>query len=168
MDKKLREKLACPFGELTDANSVIKRLEAQKNLHLSIVGDESLHKMLCLGVEPQIAIYDNRCMRKSIPIEWKQKFEEFAIEKNVHKIKNPAGKITKELEATIKKCLQKGQSVIEIDGEEDLAALVLLANAREGMIILYGQPKRGMVWLEANMQKIKDAKKLMKEVKKSD
>ena len=59
---------------------------------------------------------------------------------------NPAGHLTPSLNQAIAKALLAEETlVLEVDGEEDLAPLVIHCLAPIGTIVLYGQPKRGVV-----------------------
>jgi uncharacterized protein (UPF0218 family) len=58
--------------------------------------------------------------------------------------RNPPGTISQRLLDDAGRLLSDGGAVL-IDGEEDLTALAFMLAAREGDIVIYGQPGRGMV-----------------------
>jgi uncharacterized protein (UPF0218 family) len=59
---------------------------------------------------------------------------------------NPAGFLTPSLCTAIQNALGADESVLlEVDGEEDLAPLMIHCFAPIGTVVLYGQPKTGVV-----------------------
>ena len=59
---------------------------------------------------------------------------------------NPAGFLTPSLCSAIQRSLSADESVLlEVDGEEDLAPLIIHCFAPIGTVVLYGQPKTGVV-----------------------
>jgi hypothetical protein len=63
---------------------------------------------------------------------------------------NPPGFITDELVEAVGKVLAAGKGKILVDGEEDLAALVVLMRAKDGAFVAYGQPNEGVVLIEVD------------------
>ena len=69
---------------------------------------------------------------------------------NYLKCVNPAGSLTKSLLGCCKLALEKwlidkSTSIIDVEGEEDLAPLIIHLVAPLGAIIVYGQPGKGIV-----------------------
>ncbi len=63
-----------------------------------------------------------------------------------NRAENPAGILTPCLHEAISKALRAEEPlVLEVDGEEDLAPLVIHCLAPVGTLVLYGQPKTGVV-----------------------
>ncbi|HDM88464.1 MAG TPA: DUF359 domain-containing protein, partial [Candidatus Bathyarchaeota archaeon] len=74
---------------------------------------------------------------------------------NIFRTRNPAGTITGESWKTIERAINcSGKTKVIVDGEEDLLTLVAVLSAPDGSIVIYGQPKRGVVVIEVN-EKIK-------------
>jgi len=68
----------------------------------------------------------------------------------------------------IKEALQTNiHTHIIVEGEEDLLTLIAVLYAPEKSIIVYGQPRCGIVLVEANFDKKEQVKKLLKEMKPS-
>ena len=72
----------------------------------------------------------------------------FSGNEKVVKVSNPAGSLTPELFTAVTEFFNNpihGQTVILVDGEEDLSVLPILLRAPLGYTIYYGQPQEGMV-----------------------
>lgn len=145
LNEKMRTKLKQPIGNLVVGNpektmNHLKRIiELENPTKLFAIGDCVSLNMIKHGVVADLYVIDNKIMRKPI--------QPLPLEKiKTIKVKNPAGKITKEAFEAIRKG-SKSSSVIRIlvDGEEDLLTLPAIKFAPRGTLILYGQPKRGMV-----------------------
>jgi uncharacterized protein (UPF0218 family) len=90
----------------------------------------------------------------------KEKIHQFG--KRHIKVKNPPATISDDLWNTIASCyesLEKGPICLEIEGEEDLAALPAIYLAPGDVTIIYGLPNRGVVVVkptESNKKKVKE------------
>ena len=62
-------------------------------------------------------------------------------------VKNPAGGLTKELIKATQVAANCPGTIIQVEGEEDLAVVPLAMYAPLGTVILYGQPGKGVVML---------------------
>lgn len=142
---ELRGVFKKPFGELftgeglTPANNVKSKLKGEK---LVIVGDVTLRNMLAVGVKPDLAIVDQKAMRKPLQPE--------ELEGEVVKAVNPPGMISKDLWDKIHDAVIKSGTTILVDGEEDLAVLPCIIEADWDTIVLYGQPGEGIVYVDVN------------------
>ncbi len=127
------------------------------------VGDRTSEEVLKAGITPKICVYDCRLMRKEIPIP--ERIKNFSAI-DVH-VKNPPGKITKELFDAIRKGFQNSSSSkIRVDGEEDLATLAAISLAPVGSLVLYGQPKRGLVAIAVDEDIKKNVDEILNEMNK--
>jgi uncharacterized protein (UPF0218 family) len=76
------------------------------------------------------------------------------------KAKNPPGTITAESQEALYSALEYNNGFrLVVDGEEDLLVLPLMAMLPEGSVIVYGQPREGMVVIkltEKNKQWARD------------
>jgi hypothetical protein len=62
------------------------------------------------------------------------------------RVDNPPAKITRALWRAVRDAARAKERIkIEVQGEEDLAALVAIATAPDGAHVIYGLPKRGMM-----------------------
>jgi GTP-dependent dephospho-CoA kinase len=125
-----------PFGELhRTIEEIIPRLEG---LTVYAVGDVVTHNLQKNGVTPAIAVVDGFTMRSPcsrLP----------AVRGECIRVKNPAGSLTDDLIDALEYAVTHAPVTIIVDGEEDLAVIPLIIAAPEGAIVLYGQPKRGVV-----------------------
>lgn len=146
---EMREELKKPLGELVRGeipSPYIKSLEIFKSVtYLITVGDVVTENTVRLGIEPDIAIYDYKTERE----EYKPEVEGKAIVITVH---NPPATITKALLNAIKKSVElirrNRQVHIKVCGEEDLAAIPAVVYAPIGSLVIYGQPKEGVVLIK--------------------
>jgi len=111
---------------------------------LVTVGDVVTTNALRAGLRPWVAVVDKRAMRKPWPglgqHPWGLRL----------RASNPPGMITAEAWAAIGEAVRRGDALVEVDGEEDLLALVAVLLAPEGTLVLYGQPGEGVVLVEVN------------------
>jgi hypothetical protein len=99
--------------------------------------------MLEQGLQPDIMVYDLRTERHDMR-ELAAKLP-YLPGRERH-VKNPAGRIMPGLVRAIEKALASRQKVkLMVEGEEDLASLVIAALAPDGTQLLYGLPKKGIV-----------------------
>jgi hypothetical protein len=146
--EKIRKELKKPLGRLV-GNSEIKKLRAKgKNKFIIAVGDVIGKKLKDAKINADIWIYDGRAMRK--PVKWEIEFPS-------HVVGNPPGNITPSLMRAIDDCIGKGKGRIYVKGEEDLATLYCIAVAPIGSLVIYGQPKEGIVIVDVDKQNKKKA-----------
>ncbi len=168
MNETLRARLAKPFGEVLDFNDVAGRIRSARPSLLAAVGDQTIMHLLDAGLTPDIGIFDLLCQRKEVPPEWKKKLEAAARrEGGAVRAFNAPGTVNALMEDSVRDCLGIGSGWVEINGEDDLASLVVMAYARIGSVLLYGQPNAGMVWVEIDEKKQKEARELLKEIKQA-
>lgn len=134
----LRGALAEPFGETLSEEHVIEKLKGQ-SAYIITVGDETTETMLKHGIEPNLAIFDLKTHR--VDIKKSELPKHFGVKDT---IKNPPKTITGALWESISSSLKKKHSAIEVDGEEDLAALPCAYLAQDGAVLIYGIPDHGM------------------------
>lgn len=158
----LREKLKKPFGNLIRDTD---KFNLKSSKLIICVGDKTSERILSIGVSPKICIYDGRIMRENIKIpEIISNFEATEI-----RVKNPAGYITKGLFDAIGRALKSdGNFKIFVDGEEDLAALAAVDLAPIGSLVIYGQPKGGMVIVNVGKRSREFVKDILKEMIRID
>jgi len=125
-----------PFGVLYPTIDEVLPLIAGKLIYA--VGDVVTHNLHKKGVTPAIAVVDGHTMRspcKTMP----------EIHGERITIKNPAGTLTEDLIRALDHAVKNPPATIIVDGEEDLAVIPLVLSAREGAVVLYGQPRKGVV-----------------------
>lgn len=150
-----------PFGILVPDSEVtedrIKKMIRGAGKVIA-VGDATTERMIGFGITPDIAVIDGRERRS------KRAYSIIYDAKQV-KCTNPAGDISAQAVKTINGALKSTEPVlINVDGEEDLLALPLFAEAPDGSVVLYGQPLEGMVVVRINPAKRKRARDLVKRI----
>ena len=156
--ESVRAELSKPLGKLLNAKDAVEAARSAKSTIVS-VGDAVLVTLLSAGIKPGICIYDFRTMREEIPLDEMKLIEQACPEPLV--IDNEPGGISEELEAAIVDALAKGSGNIFVAGEEDLAALAAMRHAKDGTLILYGQPEEGIVLVVSSAETREKAKALM-------
>jgi hypothetical protein len=173
LNTSLRERLAKPFGEVLGFEQVSARLggaaqaqPAKRPAPLIAVGDQIIVNLLQASLVPDIAVYDNICQRKEVPKEWTALIRNAALrEGGSVRAPNPPGTIHPKMEARVRDVLGIGAGWVELEGEDDLASLVVMAYAPKGSLLLYGQPNQGVVWTEIDEKRQKEAQSLLREIK---
>jgi len=115
----------------------------RQNSSIIAVGDVSVATLLEMGVIPDIGIIDGMTKREELNESEKVNPSDF------HQIlaaNNPPGHLTPSLVEAIDEALSNEfPSVINVDGEEDLAPIIIHCLAPIGSAVIYGQPKVGVV-----------------------
>jgi len=151
MASALDEELKTPMGSLFEGPEndpeigMAAALDGLPTPHGAIitVGDVTTKTMLEMGLTPDIALIDGFTKRSEL--DESLKVNTGLFQHHLHS-ENPAGHLTPSLNQAIAKALLAEETlVLEVDGEEDLAPLVIHCLAPIGTIVLYGQPKRGVV-----------------------
>jgi uncharacterized protein (UPF0218 family) len=121
-------------------------LEREKPSKIISVGDIISESMAKRGISPQVMIVDNRVMRDPItPI-----FLE--ADQTLH-LKNPPGTLTDQAWSVMGEALSQPQRTkVVVDGEEDLLTLVAVLCAPENSLVVYGQPREGIVVVRVTEQ----------------
>jgi uncharacterized protein (UPF0218 family) len=148
----LREQLKHPLGTLLRGTSEetmkkLSRLIAEEKPKCIIsVGDVVSQNMLRQGIKPLIVVVDNKVMREnSGPIN-------AAINKEII-IKNPAGTLTPQAWIVIQEAVKQSQpTLVRVEGEEDLLALIAVLEAPKNALVVYGQPHEGVVAAKTDKQ----------------
>jgi uncharacterized protein (UPF0218 family) len=158
----LRRKLKRPLGMLIRGSysETIRKvkdvIEKEKSPRIISVGDTVSKNLVRNNIFPQLSIIDNKVMRKSIkPIA-------LGADETVM-VENPAGTITEEAVTAIQESLESNRRVkIVVDGEEDLLTLIAVSQAPENSLIVYGQPRQGMVVVKATREKKAEVAEILK------
>lgn len=152
--ENLRDILNKPIGKLVDESKLIQILKNEKKI-ISI-GDTVTYTLLKNGLEPVFCIVDYITHRGICEDEIIKKIKSFG--KITIKVENPPGFITDDLCEAIKiilENLENGPFRIEVEGEEDLASLIVLFFAPMDVTIIYGLPDKGVLVIKPT-KRIKD------------
>ena len=161
----LRRKLQKPLGILLKGSpeenfrQLAGIISEKKPAKIIAVGDFVSENILQSGLKTDIFVVDNKIMRESI--------EPLDIEAHiVFETNNPKGILTAQSHEVMKRAFKvKGTSKIVVNGEEDLLTLLAIMYSPEGSLIVYGQPREGLVIVEATPKKKKDIARIVKNMK---
>jgi len=163
----MRKELKKPIGDLLvgtpkeNAERLKQLLDEQKPSIWASVGDFVSGVLLENSLEPDILVIDNRIMRVDV--------EPLELEREKVYIKNRAGTINldacKALETAIS---LKNKVAVIVKGEEDLLVLPLMAMMPEDSLIIYGQPRKGMVIISLKEEKKKWALEFMERMEEKN
>ena len=175
LNSALRERLAKPFGEVMGFEKTAERLReraspagsARPSL-LIAVGDQIIVNLIQAKLMPDIAVYDGICQRKEVPREWISLIRDAAVrEGGSVREPNMPGTINPLMEARLRDLLSIRAGWLQIEGEDDLCSLVVMAYAPAGALLLYGQPNQGVVWVEIDEKRQKEAQEILREIKRN-
>lgn len=160
LNRDVELSLKTPFGQLVEGDENKPKLAMKEVLSrisdstgpIIAVGDVTVKALQDLGRSADIALIDGMTKRQ----KWARSSEiDEGLFDTVLRCSNPPGKITPELYRCCIEAISKfgygideGKSqstLIVIDGEEDLAPLIIHPLASLGSVILYGQPGKGVV-----------------------
>ena len=141
----LRDQLKIPLGILLPIGQDNKE-NIQKylsdNSYIITVGDRTTEKMIEFDLIPSLQIIDGLEKRE------KRNFPKLgnAFELTIDK---PAAEITLQSIEIIKKAFTMNSPVrLTVNGEEDLLVLPVCIHAPENSVVLYGQPNKGLVFVQ--------------------
>jgi len=145
---ELRVRLKRPLGELLkgEPDEVFAVLSERLRGRLVItVGDVVTSNALKHGLRPWAAIVDGKAMRRPVAEElplasWSKRL----------RVMNPPSTISEDAWSAVGMAVREGDTLVLVEGEEDLLALVAILCAPEGAVVLYGQPGEGVVLVEVN------------------
>ena len=151
MNSSLDGELKTPMGSLFSGPedlpevAMTEALESLTPNHGSIiaVGDVSVATLLDMEVVPDIGIIDGMTKRQELDESEKVSTVQF---QNLLHNNNPPGHISPSMISSIKEALSSNQkTLINVEGEEDLAPIIIHCLAPIGTVVIYGQPKVGVV-----------------------
>jgi uncharacterized protein (UPF0218 family) len=126
------------------------------------VGDMVSLTLLHYGIRPQLMVFDYRTERRDMA---RLREEVGRLDGENVKVGNPAGQITVGLVRELERALARpGPTNLQVEGEEDMAALVCAALAPEGSCLLYGLPGEGIVFVRVDGKVNNRAKALIYEM----
>ncbi len=140
-----------PFGTLFYSFEDVLKLLPGKPVFS--VGDVVTANLLKAGRPPEVAIVDGHTMRQPYPGVTIPEYHQMLV-------KNPAGGLTEDLIDATQVAATRPGTIIQVEGEEDLAVVPLAMHAPLGTIILYGQPGEGVVMLSITPAMKKRAEEL--------
>ncbi len=145
---KVRKELKVPLGRLIKDSKLTNGLLADYFADQRItvcVGDRTTERVHGFGFSPTLEIVDS--LEKRIGRNLPEIFEKDRL---ILKTSNPRGSIGDDALKKLAECLQtilnsRKQIRLEVQGEEDLLALPILAFFPVDTVLFYGQPNEGLV-----------------------
>ncbi|MFC6613985.1 GTP-dependent dephospho-CoA kinase family protein [Halopenitus salinus] len=171
LPRELRDAFKEPLGPVTtDADDLLERIAETRAIYadgkrgaaapLVAVGDVVTYHLMNAGRNPDVALVDGRTEREAVDAEIARALA--ASDDRRIAVENPPGELSRELLAALMEAIEDPDpTVIEVDGEEDLAALPALAAAPLGSSVVYGQPGEGMVHAPVTETTQRDARELL-------
>lgn len=143
LQKELRSELKEPLGPIYTSTPT---LLADAGRPLIAIGDVVTHHLIEAGQSPAVAMVDERTERSAVSEEIAESINSFEGFETVEEISNPAGTLSAELLSALRAAIEReGPTLLDVEGEEDLAALPAVLLAADGASVIYGQPGEGMV-----------------------
>ncbi len=146
--ERIKKQLRKPLGKVHKDISFLKRTKKR----IISIGDESTANILSLGIKPHLAVFDLKIMRKKVSKKIRELF--LSSFRRIKRYKNKKGTLSEKLLRDSPYLLRDGGAIF-IDGEEDLTAIAFMLKGGKRDIIVYGQPRRGMVIVEPKKVKVK-------------
>jgi uncharacterized protein (UPF0218 family) len=141
----LRHELKEPLGEIyTDTAALL----ADAGDPIIAVGDMVTYYLIEAGRTPALALVDERTKRSAVDANVSAAIDGFDRTLSVD---NPAATLTAALLDALRDGIDSGETtLLDVDGEEDLAALPAVLAAPAGASVVYGQPDEGMVLVDCD------------------
>ncbi len=117
-------------------------------------------RVVCVG-DAVSRLFSQHKLRSDVRIidnvEMRQKLKPVRLDdsKRIFFAKNRAGTIDMSGWQAVSEAIEAGNAIVVVDGEEDLLALTAMALAPMGSVVIYGQPKAGIVLVVVN-KKVRD------------
>ena len=147
LQESLRSELKEPLGPIyTDATALL----ADASAPLIAVGDVVTAHLLSAGHTPAVALVDERTERAAVDDWVAEAIASAEGFDNEVTVTNPAAVLTESLLVALRVAIagadaDGANTLLTVDGEEDLATLPVILAAPTGATVVYGQPGEGMV-----------------------
>ncbi|WP_435097504.1 GTP-dependent dephospho-CoA kinase family protein [Halorubrum sp. N11] len=162
----LRDAFKEPLGPVTtDADELLAGAAETRGERVApdapiiAVGDVVTYHLRKAGRVPDVALIDGKTEREAVDAA----IESALAAANDRRIpvENPAASLSAELLEALGEALSDADPVIiEVTGEEDLAALPAILAAPDGASVVYGQPGEGMVRVAVTPESRAEAREL--------
>lgn len=141
LPERLRPVFQEPFGPVLSTAQLLKELRREERV--VAVGDIVAKTLIEAKRDPWIIVVDYKTQRGGDDPELRRVLGSWGAK--VQRVTNEPATVSDELFHAIVQALKsKGTTRIEVEGEEDLAGLPFLALAKDGVVMLYGVPGKGV------------------------
>ncbi len=166
LTEKLRKEFSKPSNELFEGenevvtNKLISRIKKERIKNVICIGDEVSYDFLKNGFKPSNVIIDGKVKKQKID------YKDFIFKQYSHgfSVDNPSGIIAKGIWKVMKLAFET-DSIILVDGEEDILTYPAVLLAKNGSIVVYGQPDKGKVLVRVSEEKKEKLRKKLEEFK---
>jgi uncharacterized protein (UPF0218 family) len=163
----MRSELKEPLGRLlrgepSETVEELRRILSDREPPmLAVVGDFTTKNVLESGLKPDVVVVDNRVMRVDVdPLDHK--------ERQILRCENRQGTVNARAWAVLEEAVSlKSSAAVIVEGEEDLLVLPLILLMPEGALIVYGQPREGMVVVDASGERKEWAEEFLARMEES-
>lgn len=140
---ELRSELRNSIGEIINEDQLKYKVKGR----VVAIGDEVTLTLKKVGIEPDMCVVDFKSRRKKFGEEQQKKIK--TIGEQVIIVANPPERITRELWESISiGYSSKKRTRIEVEGEEDMAALPAILLAPKDTTVIYGLPSKGIAVID--------------------
>jgi uncharacterized protein (UPF0218 family) len=164
LPKDLQAELKQPLGRLVNEPVLLDLLKHES--YIVSIGDRVTYTVLSHGIQPRMCIVDYILERHPYAPEMKTVIAGYG--KTVVQVRNPPGTISDELWTALEALFSHPERFpvrVEVQGEEDLAALAAIALAPGGATIIYGLPNRGVVVVSTTPENKKKINSVLQRMK---
>ncbi|EMA67157.1 GTP-dependent dephospho-CoA kinase family protein [Halorubrum kocurii] len=162
----LRDAFKEPLGPVTtDADELLAAAAETRGERIApdasviAVGDVVTYHLREAGRVPDVALVDGKTEREAVDPAIESALA--AADDRRIAVENPAASLSVELLEALGEALSDADPVIiEVTGEEDLAALPAILAAPDGASVVYGQPGEGMVRVAVTPESRAEAREL--------
>jgi uncharacterized protein (UPF0218 family) len=146
MPDSLRTELGRPLGPIVDEDGAVAAMD--RGGLLATVGDMCTATMHRRGVRIHLAVIDNRTRRRDED-RWRGTTRD--VGEHHVPVRSAQGELSADLyNAIIEAWASPVPTRIDVEGEEDLAALAAVLHAPEGATVIYGIPDKGLALVQVD------------------
>lgn len=162
LPEDLRRELKKPLGSLISRSDMDRVIKNDRHRLMVTVGDKTTERLLRLGIRPSLSVIDFFTKRK--PFDWQKPLMDRLLDgRSMTKLTSGPGYISRDVVDYIRKwTANPHRALVVIDGEEDLFVLPLVLYAKEGTVVYYGQPQKGIVRVVVDQKVRRTAKDLLR------
>lgn len=162
-----RKNMKEPLGELVtgtpdECNDALRQTITQEKPRLVVsVGDTVSRHAVQSNIRPDIVIVDNS--------EKRAEAVQFTHSgRHIFRTINLPGTIEKDAWKTVERAVNESNSLVIVDGEEDLLTLVAVLAAPAGSVVVYGQPGQGIVIVRVTSGKKAEVRQILEGMDRSE
>lgn len=163
LPEALRPKLKEPLGPVRDGDDAVASVADASPL--IAVGDVVTRTFVDAGRVPDVMVVDGHTQRTEDADDPLANLDDPV---RTVPVENPAGVLTDDLLEALEDALEAPDPVVvDVTGEEDLAALPLVDQAPDGAAVVYGQPDEGVVTVTVNADTRRAVRRLLDEMEET-